>query len=238
MKLLKSPGISGEGTRIFHNSLIKITNVFTVQEIIKPEIVQQHCNSRPRPLTALLVVQVLPCTIMHITHHITHPHNLAQSPASHQHSQSTIHVQTWTLRINAPHFQPNLHQPSPPQLAQNNQSTNYHTNQQQVHTLPTQPFNTHLPQSFNPQVPPPYFPQYPPTNSPSASSTDSSILLALQKQWERQEKLDMECNEMERQKEERKRIKEERNKGRRNENEWKNAKTNKEAELTKLLRNS
>ena len=79
-----------------------------------------------------------------------------------------------------------------------------------MHTPSTQPFNTQLPQSFNPQVPPPYFPQYPPTNSPSANSTDSSILLALQKQWERQERLDMECNKMERQKEERKRMKEER----------------------------
>ena len=38
------------------------------------------------------------------------------------------------------------------------------------------------------------------------NSTDSSILLALQKQWKRQEKLDMECNKIERQKEERKRI--------------------------------
>ena len=74
-----------------------------------------------------------------------------------------------------------------------------------MHTPPTQPFNKHLPQSFNPQVPPPYFPHYPPTNSPSVNSTDSSILLALQKQWERQERLDMEHNEMERQKEERKR---------------------------------
>ena len=63
---------------------------------------------------------------------------------------------------------------------------------------------------IHPQVPPLYFPQYPPTNSPPASSTDSLILLALQKQWERQERLDMECNEMERQKEERKRMKEER----------------------------
>ena len=42
------------------------------------------------------------------------------------------------------------------------------------------------------------------------NSTDSSILLALQKQWERQERLDMERNKMERQKEERKRMKEER----------------------------
>ena len=42
------------------------------------------------------------------------------------------------------------------------------------------------------------------------NSTDSSILLALQKQWERQERLDMERNKMERQKEEKKRMKEER----------------------------
>ena len=67
-----------------------------------------------------------------------------------------------------------------------------------------------LPQSFNPHVPPPYFPQYPMTASLSAHSTDSSILLALQKQWEHQEKLDMERNQMEKQKEERKRMKEER----------------------------
>ena len=121
-----------------------------------------------------------------------------------------MHVQTPTLNINAPQFQSNLHQAPPPPLAQNNQSTNYHTNQQQMHTPPTQPFNAQLPQSFNPHVPPPYFPQYPPTNSPSAHSTDSSILLALQKQWERPERLDMERNKMEKQKEERKRMKEER----------------------------
>ena len=78
-----------------------------------------------------------------------------------------------------------------------------------MHTPPTQPFNAQLPQSFNPHVPPPYFPQYLPTNSPSAHNTDSLILLALQKQWERQERLDMECNQMEKQKEEKKRMKEE-----------------------------
>ena len=115
-----------------------------------------------------------------------------------------------TVNINAPPFPSNLHQAPPPPLAQNNQCTNYHTNQQQMRTPPTQPFNAQLPQSFNPHVPPPYFPQYPPTNSPSAHSTDSLILLALQKQWERQERLDMECNAMEKQKEERKRMKEER----------------------------
>ena len=137
-------------------------------------------------------------------------HSNSQSPASRQHSQSTIHVQTPTLNINTPQFQSNLHQAPPPPLAQNNQSTNYHTNQQQMHTPPTQPFNAQLPQCFNPHVPPPYFPQYPPTNSPSAHSTDSLILLALQKQWERQERLDLECNKIEKQKEERKRMKEER----------------------------
>ena len=110
------------------------------------------------------------------TSHYTSSQSNTQSPASHQHSQSTIHVQTPTLNINAPHFQPNLHQAPPSPLARNNQNTNYHTNQQEMHTPPTQPFNTQLPQSFNSQVPPPYFPQYPPTNSPSANSTDSSIL--------------------------------------------------------------
>ena len=134
------------------------------------------------------------------------------SPTDYQHSQSTIHVQTPTLMVNGPQFQPNLQQPPPAPVVQTNQPTNYHMRQQQANTLltPPQPFNTHLPQSFNPQVPPPYFPQYPPSNSPSAGSTDSSILVALQKQWEKQERQDRECNEMERQKEERKRMKEER----------------------------
>ena len=107
-----------------------------------------------------------------------------QSPATH--SQSTLHVQTPTLNINAPPFPPNLHQAPLPPHAQN-RPNNYYTNPQQTHT-PPHPFNTQLPQSFNPHVPPPYFPQYPVTTSPSAHSTDSSILLALQKQWKCQEK--------------------------------------------------
>ena len=139
------------------------------------------------------------------SHSSSHPNS--QSPATH--SQSTLHVRMPTLNINTSPFPSNLHQAPLPPLAQNNQSTNYYTNQQQMHTPPTQPFNAQLPQSFNPHVPPPYFPQYPPTNSPSAHSTDSSILLALQKQWERQERLDLERNAMEKQKEERKRMKEE-----------------------------
>ena len=111
------------------------------------------------------------------------------------------------------------------------QSTNYHTNQQQ-------PFNAQLPQFFNPHVLPPYFSQYAPTNSPSAHSTNSLILLALQKQWERQERLDLECNEMEKQKEERKRMKEEREQGKKTGNKPRNARTNKEVGSTRLSRRS
>ena len=136
----------------------------------------------------------------------TSVHTNSQSPATH--SQSTLHVQTPTLNINTPPFPPNLREAPLPPHAQN-RPNNYYTNLQQIHT-PPQPFNTQLPQFLNPHVPPPYFQQYPPTNSPSTHSTDSSILLALQKQWERQEKLDMEHNQMEKQKEERKRMKEER----------------------------
>ena len=116
-----------------------------------------------------------------------------------------MHVRTPTLNMNAPPFPPNLHQaPLPPHA----RPSNFHTNQP-TH-MPSHTFNTQFPPPFNPHVPPPDFPQYPATTSPSVHSSDSSILLALQKQWERQEKLDMECNQMEKEKEERKRMKEER----------------------------
>ena len=85
----------------------------------------------------------------------------------------------------------------------------FYTNVPNANT-PSHTFNTHVPPPFNLHVPPPYFPQYPVTTSPSVHSSDSSILLALQKQWERQEKLDMDRNQMEKEKEERKRMKEER----------------------------
>ena len=136
----------------------------------------------------------------------TSAHTNSHSPTTH--SESTFHVQTPTLNITAAPFPPNLHQAPLPPHAQN-KPNNFYTNPQQTHT-PPHPFNTQLPPSFNPHIPPPYFPQYPATTSPSAHSSDSSILLALQKQWERQEKLDMEHNQMEKEKEERKRMKEER----------------------------
>ena len=130
--------------------------------------------------------------------------NNSQSPTTQ--TESTLHVRTPTLNINAPPFPPNLHQaPLPPHA---NRPNNFHTNQH-THT-PLHTFTTQFPPPFNPHVPPPYFPQYPATTSPSVHSSDSSILLALQKQWEHQEKLDMECNQMEKEKEERKRMKEER----------------------------
>ena len=118
-----------------------------------------------------------------------------------------MHVQTPTLNINAPQFPANLHQAPLPQHA--NRPNNFYTNPQHANT-PSHTFNTQPPPPFNPHVPPPYFPQYPATTSPSVHSSDSSILLALQKQWKCQEKLDMERNQMEKEKEERKRMKEER----------------------------
>ena len=65
------------------------------------------------------------------------------------------------------------------------------------------------PQPFNPQIPAPYFPKYLPPNSPSAGSNDSSILAALIRQWEKQERIDKKHFDMKKQKEERKRMKEE-----------------------------
>ena len=116
-----------------------------------------------------------------------------------------MHVGTPTLDINTP-IPPNLHQaPLPPHA---NRPNNFYTNAPNANT-PSHTFNTQVPPPFNPHIPPPYFPQYPATTSPSVHSSDSSILLALQKQREHQEKLDMERNQMEKEKEERKRMKEE-----------------------------
>ena len=112
---LESPGINGEGTKIFHNFLIVITDVFTVQEIIKPEIVQQHSNGKPQPLATLLVVQVFPHTVTHLTHHITHLHNPTHNhqPAintvnplyvcKHQPSTLTPHISNQTYTKLLPH---------------------------------------------------------------------------------------------------------------------------------------
>ena len=133
--------------------------------------------------------------------HTSHPQQHSQQ------SQSTVDITTPTLPVTNPPF-PHNFQHLPPV----NQQLNY-----QVQPLHFQQFTqSHMgplqmpPQPFNPQILPPYFPQYPPSNSPSAGSNDSSILAALQKQWEKQERIGKECFNMERQKEETKRMKEER----------------------------
>ena len=76
---LESPEINGERTKISHNFQVVTTDVFIVQEIIRPQIVQQHGNDKPQPLTVLLVVQVPQYTKTHLTPHIhllipTHNH--------------------------------------------------------------------------------------------------------------------------------------------------------------------
>ena len=155
-----------------------------------------------------------PSTNASTTHIPTHQHvpstsrtsiNNSQSPTTR--TESTLHVGTSTLNINAPPFPPNLHQ-APLPLHANRPNNNFYTSIPNANT-PPHTVNTQVPPPFNLHVSPPYFPQYPATTSPSVHSNDSSILVALQKQWERQEKLDMECNHMEKEKEERKRMKEE-----------------------------
>ena len=81
-------------------------------------------------------------------------------------------------------FQQGLQQQPPAPIPLANQQANYQVRPQQF-TQPPLPQVSPLltpPQPFNPQVPAPYFPQYPPSNSPSVGSSDSSILVALQKQ--------------------------------------------------------
>ena len=137
--------------------------------------------------------------------------NTSPSHTSHpqQHSlqsQSTVGITTPTLPVTNPPF-PHNFQHLPPV----NQQLNYQVRPphfQQFTQSQVSPLQT-PPQPFNPQILPPYFPQYPPSNGPSVGSNNSSILTALQKQWEKQERLDKEGFDMERQKEERKRMKEE-----------------------------
>ena len=193
---LANPETSRRGRTISHSFQAVTISVCSVKEITRPSTVRDNSH---HVLILLLLVQVFPRTNIPA-------HTNSQSPTTH--SESTFHVQTPTLNLNAPPFPPNLHQAPLPPHAQS-RPNHFYTNPQQTHT-PPYPFNTQLPPSFNPHVPPPYFPQYPVTTSPSAHSSDSSILLALQKKWERQEKLDMERNQMEKEKEERKRMKEER----------------------------
>ena len=179
---LANPETSRKGRTISHSFQAITISVCSVQEITRPPTV--HDNDSHHLLILLLLVQVFPLTNIHLVLH-AHLFILIRNHLV-THSESTFHVQTPTLNINTPPFPPNLHQAPLPPHAQN-RPNNFYTNPQQTHT-PPHPFNTQLPPSFNPHVPPPYFPQYSATTSPSAHSSDSSILLALQKQWEQQRK--------------------------------------------------
>ena len=146
----------------------------------------------------------------------TSPPHSSHSQQHSQQSQSTVGVTTPTLTVTNPQFPQSFQHLPPAPVSQINQQLNYQVRPPQFNQQFTQPSLPQVspllmpPQQFNQQVPPPYFPQYPPANSPSVGSKDSSILAALQKQWEKQERMDKERFDMERQKEERKRMKEER----------------------------
>ena len=146
----------------------------------------------------------------------TSPPHSSHSQQHSQQSQSTVGIPTPTLTVTNPQFPQSFQPPPPAPVPQVNQQINYQVRPPQFNQQFTQPSLPQVspllmpPQPFNPQVLPPYFPQYPPSNSPSVGSNNSSILAALQKQWEKQERIDKECFDMERQKEERKRMKEER----------------------------
>ena len=140
----------------------------------------------------------------------TSPPHSSHSQQHSQQSQSTVGVTTPTLTVTNPQFPQSFQHLPPAPVPQVNKQLNYQARPPQFNQQFTQPSLPQvspllmLPQPFNPQVLPPYFPQYPPSNSPSAGSNDSSILAALQKRWEKQERIDKEHFDMERQKEERK----------------------------------
>ena len=188
-------------------------HVFTVLATTKLMIALSDNNNRLPPLAALPVAQVFIKTPVNFrTLHLHSSHSQQHS----QQSQSTVGITTPTLTVTNPQFPQSFQHLPPAPVSQVNQQLNYQVRPPQFNQQFTQPSLPQVspllmpPQPFNPQVPPPYFPQYPPSNSPSVGSNDSSILAALQKQWEKQERIDKEYFDMERQKEERKRMKEER----------------------------
>ena len=211
---------NGKDHRINLNSCIKTRDVSTVPVITKLMIALQDNNTRLPPLAIMLEVQVFTKTSINSqTLHL----NIVRPHSNTQQSQSTVGITTPTLMMNNPQFQQGFQQQPPAPVPWVNQQANYQVRPQQFNQQFTQPSLPQVspllmpPQPLNPQVPPPYFPQYPLSNSPSTGSSNSSILVALQKQWEKQERINRECNDMERQKEERKRMKEERYKRRKNE---------------------
>ena len=198
---------NGKDHRINLNSHIKTTDVSTAPVIMKLMIALQDNNTRLPPLAIMLEVHVFTKNTSQFSN--TLPPHSSHSQQHSQQSQSTVGITTPTLTVTNPQFQQNFQHRPPAPISQVNQQANYQVRPQQFNQQFTQPSLPQVspllmpPQPFNPQVPPPYFPQYPPSNSPSAGSNDSSILVALQKQWEKQGRIDKEHFDMERQKEER-----------------------------------
>ena len=145
----------------------------------------------------------------------TSPPHSSHSQQHSQQSQFTVGITTPTLTVTNPQFPQSFQHLPPALVSQVNPQLNYQIKPPQFNQQFTQPSLPQVsplqmpPQPFNPQILPPYFPQYPPSNSPSVGSNNSSILAALQKQWEKQERIDKECFDMEREYEERKTMKEE-----------------------------
>ena len=76
---LENPETNKKETKISHSFQAVTIGVCSVQEIIRPQIVQRHNNDKLQPLTVPLVVQVPRYTKMHLTPHIhllilTHNH--------------------------------------------------------------------------------------------------------------------------------------------------------------------
>ena len=187
---LENPETNRKGMKISHSFQAITIGVCSVQEIIRPQIV--HDNNKLQPLTVLLVVQVLHYTKMHLTPHIhlfilTHNHqpHTVNLPCMYKHQSLTLMLPHFHL-IYTKLLSHHLHRIIAPVITTpiNNKCTHHQ------HNLLMHSFLNLLTLMFHHHI--------------------SSILLALQKQWERQERLDMEHNQMEKQKEERKRIKEER----------------------------
>ena len=123
---------------------------------------------------------------------ISSPSN-SSLPQDSQQSQSTVGITTPTFMVNN-----SPRQPGP--TTGPNQPLQYFT--QHFNPQFSQPPSSqvspllHPGQPFNPQIPLPYFPQYAPSNSLSMGS-EASYLAVIHKQLERQEKQDMEHNEIE-----------------------------------------
>ena len=99
---LENPEINKKGMKIFHNFQAVTTDVFIVQEIIRPQIVQQHSNDKLQPLTVLLVVQVPQYTKMHLTPHI---HLLIPTHNHQPHTVSLLYMcKHQPLTLTLPHF--------------------------------------------------------------------------------------------------------------------------------------